>query len=63
LIVIVAAGCVVFPDGSFTTKTPIAGEPLLAWNNPDDGLTDSPIDLGDVGYVERGVRRPRGRTR
>ena len=52
LIVIVAAGCVVFPDGSFTTKDPIAGEPSLAWNAPDDGLTDSPIDLADVGYVE-----------
>ena len=41
-----------FPDGSWTTKDPVAGKPALAWNDPDDGLTDSPIDLDDVGYVE-----------
>ncbi len=52
LTVLIAGGCVVFPDGSFTTKDPIAGEPSLAWNDPDDGLTDSPIDLADVGYHE-----------
>jgi Alpha/beta hydrolase domain len=52
LIVILAAGCMFFPDGSWTTKDPIAGKPALAWNDPDDGLTDSPIDLDDVGYVE-----------
>jgi Alpha/beta hydrolase domain len=52
LIVTLAAGCMFFPDGSWTTKDPIAGEPALAWNDPDDALTDSPIDLDDVGYVE-----------
>ena len=52
LIVALAVGCVFFPDGSWTTKDPVAGEPALAWNDPDDALTDSPIDLDDVGYVE-----------
>jgi hypothetical protein len=52
LIVALAAGCVFFPDGSWTTKDPVAGKPALAWNDPDDALTDSPIDLDDVGYVE-----------
>jgi Alpha/beta hydrolase domain len=52
LIVALAAGCVFFPDGSWTTKDPVAGEPALAWNDPDDALTDSPVDLDDVGYVE-----------
>ena len=52
LIVVVGAGCVLLPDGSFTTKEGVGGEPSLAWNDPDDGLTDSPIDLADVGYVE-----------
>jgi hypothetical protein len=47
-----SAGCMLFPDGSWTTKDPIAGKPSLAWNDPDDGLTDSPIGLDDVGYVE-----------
>lgn len=52
LVPLVAAGCMVFPDGSFTTKDPVAGEPSLAWNDPDDGLTDSPVALSDAGYVE-----------
>jgi hypothetical protein len=52
LIVTLGAGCVFFPDGSWTTKDPVAGEPALAWNDPDDALTDSPIALADVGYVE-----------
>lgn len=52
LIVVLTASCTLFPDGSWTTKDPVAGEPALAWNDPDDALTDSPIDLEDVGYVE-----------
>ena len=52
LVVILAASCTFFSDGSWTTKDPVAGEPALAWNDPDDALTDSPIDLDDVGYVE-----------
>jgi hypothetical protein len=52
LLVGLSAACVFFPDGSWTTKTPTAGKPALAWNDPGDGLTDSPIGLDDVGYVE-----------
>lgn len=47
-----SAGCLVLPDGSVVSRDPVAGEPSLAWNDPDDGLTDSPVDLADVGYVE-----------
>lgn len=52
LIVILAASCMLFPDGSWTTTKPVAGEPALAWNDPDDALADSPIDLDDVDYLE-----------
>lgn len=52
LIVLLSAGCLVLPDGSVVRRDTVAGEPSLAWNDPDDGLTDSPIDLADVGYVE-----------
>jgi hypothetical protein len=49
---VLVSGCMLFPDGSWTTKDPVAGHPSLAWNDPDDGLTDSPVGLDDVGYVE-----------
>lgn len=52
LLVSVSAACVFFPNGSWTTGSPVLGKATLAWNDPDDGLTDSPLDLTDVGYVE-----------
>ena len=52
LVLLAAAGCMVFPDGSFTTTDPVAGEPSVSWNDPDDGLVDAPIELTAAGYVE-----------
>src|SRR5262245_22848413 len=53
LVALVAACRLVFPDGRWVTTEAIAGKPALAWNDPNDALTDSPLGLGDVGYVEQ----------